>query len=245
MKRVDEVWKESAQVRVFLEGIRGAIPFFEAQLQTMMRLLEGLPVSTFLDLGCGDGILSAELLRRYPKARGVLLDFSEPMLEKARESLCGQSEGLDFVKADFSDKNWPERAMSMGLKSFDVIVSGYAIHHQGAAVKRTIFKAIYGLLNPGGIFINIDHVASHSERIREISNNLFIENLRSYHKARGKPGGFEEVRDIFIRRMAEEAGVLSTLGSQLRWLSEGGFVDVDCSFKSFELALFSGRKPGG
>jgi len=243
MKRVDEVWKESAQVGVFLEGIRGAIPFFEAQLETMMRLMEGVPVSTFLDLGSGDGILSAEILKRYPEARGVLLDFSEPMLEKAREALCGQSASLDFIKADFSDINWPERAMGPGLESFDVVVSGYAIHHQDSVVKRAIYKAIFKLLNPGGIFINIDHVASPTKRIRDISNALFIENLRSYHEEQGRPGSFEKVRDIFIRRMTEEGGVLSTLGSQLRWLSQEGFVEVDCSFKSFELALFSGRKP--
>jgi len=31
--------------------------------------------------------------------------------------------------------------------------------------------------------------------------------------------------------------------SQLDWLRELGFADVDCFFKAFELAVFGGRKP--
>ena len=43
------------------------------------------PVSRFLDLGAGDGPLSAVLLSRYPAAEPVLLDFSPPMLDAARD----------------------------------------------------------------------------------------------------------------------------------------------------------------
>ncbi len=243
MKRVDEAWKHEEQVRVFLENIRGAIPFLEAQLDTMMRLMEGLPVRSFLDLGCGDGILSQQILSKYPLARGTLLDFSGAMLEKAREGLKGKSRRLDFVEADFSNINWPESALGPGKKTFDVVVSGYAIHHQCEDVKKAIFKAIFDLLKPGGLFVNIDHIASPTERTREISNDFFIERLKAFHEAKGGAGDFEKVRDIFRRRMAEEAGVLSTLGAQFQWLSECGFIEVDCFFKSFELAVFSGRKP--
>ncbi len=243
MKRVDEAWKDDAQVRLFLEGIRGAIPFFEAQLETMMRLMKGQKVRSFLDLGCGDGILSSRILSEYPGAEGVLLDFSASMLEKARLNPGLESANLDFVRADFASPDWPSMAAGPAMKTFDLIVSGYAIHHQDAGVKRSIYNAVYELLSPNGLFVNIDHVASPTERVRDISNDFFIENLRSYHEGRGGAGVFEKVRDIFLQRMAEEAGVLSSLGSQLRWLGECGFIEVDCFFKSFELAVFGGRKP--
>jgi len=244
MKRVDEVWKGDEQVRLFLEGLMGAIPFFDAQIETMMSLIEGQSVTSFLDLGCGDGILSRAILSRYPSARGVLLDFSSPMLKKAREAFAGQAASLKFVRADFAVPDWPSKAGGATAKTFDVIVSGYAIHHQRAEVKRSIFKVIFELLSPGGYFINIDHVASPTKNIMDISNNIFIEHLKAYHESQGGPADFEKVRDIFLERMAEEAGVLSTLDSQIRWLGECGFIEVDCFFKYFELAVFGGRKPG-
>ncbi len=243
MRRVDEVWKHEEQIRVFLEGIRGAIPYFEDQVSVMMRIIKGLAPSSFLDLGCGDGILAERILCEYPEARGTLLDFSPLMLEKARANLEGAAPAMDFVEADLAASDWPVKAALHGDAAFDLIVSSYAIHHQGEKVKKSIYKAVHKLLNPGGLFINIDHVASTEERIRDISNNFFIESLRSYHEAQGGPGDFGKVRDIFLQRMAEEAPVLTTVSSQCTWLRELGFIEVDCFFKVFELAVFGGRRP--
>ena len=244
MGRVDEAWKGEDQVRVFLEGIRGAIPFFDAQLDTMMRLIEGLDLRTFLDLGCGDGILSSRVLAAFPNARGVLLDFSPPMLQKARRALGGRGAGIEFVEADLSDPDWAAIAAgASSTKAYDLIVSGYAIHHQPGDVKKRIYGAVFDLLDQGGIFINIDHVASPSERVRRISNNLFLERLRAFHEAENGPGDFEAVKNLFQRRVDGEAKVLSPVWEQCNWLKDIGFVEVDCFFKSFELAVFGGRRP--
>ena len=65
------------------------IPLAQEQIGVMMSILKmrGQPVENFLDLGCGDGILGAAILGAYPSSRGVFVDFSEPMLEQAREQL--------------------------------------------------------------------------------------------------------------------------------------------------------------
>ncbi len=243
MERVDEAWKGSEQVKFFLEGIRGAIPFFEAQLKTMMRLIEGLPAGAFLDLGCGDGILSSRILRAYPEARGTLLDFSPPMLEKARKALSDHGSNINFLKADLTSEDWPADVARAGIETFDIIVSGYAIHHLPNEVKKRVYGSVFSLLNPGGIFINIDHVSSPSERLKGISNGLFIESIREFHEKKGGPGDFEAVKKVFMKRVSGEGKVLAPLWDQCRWLSEIGFIEVDCSFKSFELAVFGGRKP--
>nr|WP_302104751.1 class I SAM-dependent methyltransferase [Polycladomyces sp. WAk] len=47
------------------------------------QLLAQHPPRLFLDLGCGDGILSHYLMDRFPHSQAVLVDFSGPMLEKA------------------------------------------------------------------------------------------------------------------------------------------------------------------
>jgi tRNA (cmo5U34)-methyltransferase len=35
----------------------------------------------------------------------------------------------------------------------------------------------------------------------------------------------------------------ATLEDQLRWLRDAGFADVDCAFKSWRFAVYSGRRP--
>jgi SAM-dependent methyltransferase len=84
--RTDEVWTTPSLVAVYLEGVRGAIPLAQEQIDIMLRLITacGGPIRSFLDLGCGDGVLSAAILQRYPQAEGVLVDFSAPMLDAAR-----------------------------------------------------------------------------------------------------------------------------------------------------------------
>src|SRR5574338_1454921 len=93
----DEVWKLPAIVNRFL-SYRAAIPMAQEQIGVMMSILktQAQPIESFLDLGCGDGILAGAILGEYPAARGVLADFSEPMLEQAREQLREYVDRLAF-----------------------------------------------------------------------------------------------------------------------------------------------------
>src|SRR5262245_44324319 len=97
--RSDTVWKSQALVAKYLTGIRGAIPCAAVQLDVMMRLIEagGRPVRSFLDLGSGDGVLAATILARYPKSRGVLVDFSPDMLAAAKARFARRDGKLEFT----------------------------------------------------------------------------------------------------------------------------------------------------
>ena len=86
----DSVWKNEQLVRKFLEGVRGSIPFAKEQIEVMLCLIDATLKNEnihFIDLGCGDGVLSAVILKRYPKAKGILIDFSPPMLTQAKIKL--------------------------------------------------------------------------------------------------------------------------------------------------------------
>src|SRR5699024_5802897 len=115
----------------------------------------------FLGLGCGDGILGATILGEYPSSRGVFVDFSEPMLEQAREQLKEYADQLVFENLDYGDPAWVNHVQACG--SFDAIVSGYSIHHQPDTRKRQIYEEIFSLLKSGGWFINVEHVSSESQ----------------------------------------------------------------------------------
>jgi tRNA (cmo5U34)-methyltransferase len=124
-------------------------------------LLEALPerVERFLDLGTGDGRLLALLRDRYPKARSVGVDASQPMLARATERF-GHDPEVELVVHDLA-----ERVVVPG--PFDTVVSGLAIHHLSDERKRGLFGEIYELLAPGGAFVNLDLVASTSPQQHE------------------------------------------------------------------------------
>ena len=236
--RSDEVWKASAVASIYLEGVRAAIPLAQEQLDVMLRLLAaGRPVRDFLDLGCGDGALGAAIFDRFPQARGVLVYFSEPMLEAARKRFAAQSYSVRCANADYGAASWIAAADAGG--PFDAIVSGYSIHHQPDGRKREVYQEIFGLLAPGGLFLNLEHVASASPWVASVHDGLFLDHLERHHPGRSRA----EVEKTYYNRPDSAANILAPLETQCQWLREIGYTDVDCYMKVFELAVFGGRKP--
>ena len=236
--RTDEVWKTSALVAVYLEGVRGAIPQAAEQIDIMLRLMAaaGRPIRRFLDLGCGDGVLSAAILGRHPQAEGVLVDFSAPMLEAARSRFAQQSGSVRFANVDYGLASWTRSVEEDG--PYDAVVSGYSIHHQPDIRKREVYTEVFGLLRRGGIFINVEHVSSASKWVESLNDELFIDHLHRGHAGASR----SEVAETYYHRPDKAANILAPVEMQCQWLREIGFIDVDCYLKVFELAVFGGRR---
>jgi tRNA (cmo5U34)-methyltransferase len=178
-------------------------------------LLEFLPaqIGRVLDVGSGGGRLLAMVKAARPAARCVALDFSPTMLQVLRNNFGGEA-GTTVVEHDFA------RVLPQ-LGSFDAVVSSFAIHHVPHERKRSLYGEIFGLLNPGGVFLNLEHVASPS--------------LTLHHKFLDALGNTPETEDLSNKLLDFEV--------QLAWLRQIGFVDVDCHWKWRELALLAGAKP--
>jgi tRNA (cmo5U34)-methyltransferase len=237
-------WKTAAAVEMFLKGRRGAIPAAALQLEIIGVLIDAWrpAPARVLDLGCGDGILGRMVLERFPETRVWFADFSGPMLKAAREKLAGDARAR-VVKADFGSKKWV-RAVGDG-PPFDVVVSGFAIHHQPHGRKRALYREIYDLLAPGGLFLNLDHVQSPTAEIEEVFTGYFVDHLFRFGRSSGSARSRGEIETEYRTRPDKKENVLAPLDEQCRWLREIGFADTDCYFRVLELALFGGRKTGG
>lgn len=178
-------------------------------------LLDHVPrdARRILDLGAGDGRLLAMLRIDRPHVRGVALDLSELMLEAARKRFAGD-ERVELVRHDLAE---PLPAIGR----FDAVVSSMAIHHLEHERKRSLYGEIFDVLEPGGVFANFEHVASPTHRLH-----------LAFYAAIGEPLEHEDPSDRLL-----------DVQSQLAWLREAGFDDVDCYWKWLEMALLIGVKP--
>jgi cyclopropane fatty-acyl-phospholipid synthase-like methyltransferase len=165
-----------------------------------------------LDLGCGDGRLTAFLLAEYPDSTAICVDLSPVMLDAARARFDGD-ERVTFVEHRL-DEPLPVDG------PFDAIVSSLAIHHVTDERKRTLYAEAAGLLAPGGVFANLEIVASPTPELHV--------RWREEMGARDDPS--DQLRDLF---------------SQLTWLEEAGLDHVDCIWKWRSLALMRGEKASG
>jgi SAM-dependent methyltransferase len=115
---------------------RGPETYFRAFLA---RVLELIPVGgTVLDLGCGAGLITADLTTR---ARVVGVDISAAQLELARRN----APAARLVRADMVEIAFPPR-------SFDAVVAFWATIHVRREVHASLFARIHGWLKPGGVF---------------------------------------------------------------------------------------------
>ncbi len=244
------IWKNEAVAQNFLNGVRDAIPLAKEQIDCLLRViaLTQTKVESFLDLGCGNGILGRAIADKYPEAQGTFIDISESMLAEAQTKFiqANSREGnshenrYQFLLEDFGNKSWLQ--VLSDQNRFDVIVSGFAIHHQPDSRKREIYQEIYNLLNPGGIFLNLEHVASHSKLGEEAFDQLFVDALFEYHRQTDPQKSRQAIAQNYYSRHDQNANILTLVETQCNWLREIGFIDVDCFLKLFEIALFGGIK---
>lgn len=242
MKRPKSEWQTKELATAFLGGVRGAIPGSALQLAVIEKIVRAWcsAPARILDLGCGNGILGRLLLEFFPDAHGVFVDFSDPMLDAAQANLSG-IQRADFIKADFGTSHWIDSVGSH--KPFDIVVSGFAIHHQPDRRKLELYSEIYKLLSPGGVFLNLEHVAPATAAGTRLFDEFFVDHLHSYHSRSDAGKTREMVAEIYYNRPDKKENMLAPLDDQCEWLREIGYEDVDCFFKVFELALFGGRKP--
>lgn len=178
-------------------------------------LLECLPTAParVLDLGSGGGRLLGLAKLSCPQAQFVGVDFSPTMIESFQSRFADDPS----VTAITHDLNEPLPNLGM----FDVVISSFAIHHLPHERKRTLYQEVFALLTPGGVFCNLEHVASPTVEL----HHQFLQKL-----------------DV---SPADEdpSNKLLDLETQLAWLREIGFAHVDCLWKWRELALLAGTKP--
>jgi SAM-dependent methyltransferase len=106
-----------------------------------LELLAPQPGELILDLGCGDGVLTRQIMDAG--ARVIGLDASPEMVEAAR------SRGVDAFVADAQALDLEAQAARFG--QFDAIFSNAALHWM--LDPDAVAAGAYAMLRPGGRFV--------------------------------------------------------------------------------------------
>ena len=123
----------------------GKISFHRALLDLMVKNSKVKDRSKILDVGCGTGLSSLKLLEKAD-CQIIGIDNSREMMAIFQDKI--KKLGL---KSNITCKLTDVDSMNFGANTFDIVVSSFVLHH--LVKKLPVFKKIYKLLKPGGIFI--------------------------------------------------------------------------------------------
>ena len=192
----------------------------------------------FLELGCGEGLITKLIHDKAPNNNFYLVDASEEMLSRAKANLSGSKSDISFRHLTFEDYSGSQSEDG----KFDMVFSANAIHHLDFTQKIALFTKIYKELKHGGLFMNIDVVhpsSAHSEEIQfELWRNWMNETLEKNGKG-SDVGKYDDIPSLYKNNLEDRP---SGLWDQLQSLSECGFRDVDCFYKYGIFAVYGATK---
>ncbi|MEY2419977.1 MAG: tRNA (cmo5U34)-methyltransferase [Acidimicrobiaceae bacterium] len=177
-----------------------------------------------IDLGAGTGLLAAAVLAEIPNADIILFDESEGMIGKAVQRFVGQGNVQTMIG---------DMTVSFPEGPFDAIISALAIHHLGHDQKKQLFSRIHESLLAGGIFVNVEQVLAPSPELELMYHQKHERHVVESHAPAEEWAASRErsLHDICI-----------DLGTQLNWLREAGFHEVDCLAKDWRFTTYAAWK---
>jgi tRNA (cmo5U34)-methyltransferase len=199
------------------------------------HFLKGGKRIKMLDLGCGDGIVTHEILAVDNAVSVTLLDGSGDMLAHAQERFKAYKD-MRYIQASFQEVLTGDMLDS----NFNFVVSSLAIHHLTLEEKKLFFHKIYLCLDAGGYFVNIDVVLSPTATLEQWYLLLWKEWIDEKKASLGIKGNY--FGDIVRRYKDNRDNKPDTLKDQMKALTDIGFRDVDCFYKYGIFTMYGGRK---
>jgi len=186
------------------------------------------PKGRLLDLGCGAGNFTLRVLSQVSPLDCVLVDLSQPMLERAEQRVRAATSGsVQTIQSDM-------RLLSFAPASFEIILAGQVLHHlRENAEWEAMFARFHEWLSPAGTLFVADFIAYDDPAIQELMLTRYAEYLANL--------GGEEYRDRVLAYCEAEDSPRS-IKYQFDLLGKAGFKEYDVLHKNALFAGFYARK---
>ena len=200
-----------------------AIPNMDIYYNTVVKLTKNYEKPKILDLGAGTGILTQLLYTQHPTADITLFDMSTEMLNVARQKF--ENMNFRYVEGNYLEYDFEEK--------YDIVVSSLSIHHLTDDEKEVLYRKIYDILTPSGIFINADQVNGETD----YTEKLFKKQDADYLNIQDIP---EEAKETLRQRRKLDKP--AKLSDTIRWYNDIGYRNVDVYYKYYRYFVIAGEK---
>ncbi|MBD3407345.1 MAG: ubiquinone/menaquinone biosynthesis methyltransferase [Candidatus Lokiarchaeota archaeon] len=176
-------------------------------------------VLDILDICCGTGDMLQELKSRF-SGRIIGIDFSKPMLDKARTLL--KTENLGLTLAEAKHLPFPD-------ETFDVLSISFATRNlnQSLDTLQTAIKEFHRVLRRGGLFLNLETTIPQRRPFKyllEVYTEIIVKTLgRIFTRSKDEYGFLaESIMSFYTRkRFAQIIGQSGFVQVQWKTLPPG------------------------
>jgi tRNA (cmo5U34)-methyltransferase len=181
-----------------------------------------------VDVGCGAGNYTLQLLQRLPALDVTLIDLSQPMLDRALQRVRPVAGGrVTAIQGDI-------RHTLLETESCDVVLAAAVLHHlRGEEEWRAVFAKLHAALRPGGSVWVFDLVESDIPGVQSLLRRRYGEHLTRLKD--------ETYRD-HVFAYIEREDTPRSLSFQLDLLRQAGFSASDVLHKNGCFAAFGAVK---
>lgn len=171
--------------------------------------LTGKPLK-LLDLGCGDGSMTLNLVPKSNILSYLGCDLSSPALDIARKEAAHLGINAKFLCDDMLNV-----VQELDSESIDLVLSSYAIHHLNAQKKQQLLQEISRVLTPKGQFVLIDIFREASE-----DRAAYIRNYMA------------QLRETWVNLSSDAQELIINHASEFDFPEHASFYQLECERQS-------------
>lgn len=201
------------------------------------RPVAAAPTLQVLELGCGTGFTTRQLLDSREDARILAVDNAPAMLAQARELLA---EPLAAGRLELRELDALSALQSIASDSVDIVASAYALHNFLSGYRSRVLAEILRVLKPGGVFVNGDRYAidDPAEHLRQLQ-----EEIRGYFRVFREMQRLDLLEQWVVHVFSDESEEhLMRLQPALNEMEALGYTQVKQHYRDGVNALVSGAK---
>jgi tRNA (cmo5U34)-methyltransferase len=135
-------------------------------------------------------------------------------------------------------------AAVLSPKTFDLVISSYALHHLDARDKRSVLDAVVPAMRLGGWFVNADIVRARAPQMEARIQEIRVRDVT--RRAAASDPRFESpasTRRTLDELEAAECDQPQTLDTDLSILRDSGLEDAEVVWREYREAVLIASRP--
>lgn len=213
-----------AMVAEYDSLILRAVPRYQ---ELIARLSAYLPDSMrrAVELGCGTGNYSLELVRRYPGLELTIVDASPEMLAATATRVAQAGGSVVSLESRFEE-------LELEPGAYDLVTSCLSLHH--VEDMAGLFRRLRPALAPGGHLVYGDQMGGGNAR----HSALNWGRMEAFWR---RPGHLTDEEQRSLREHARLHDHYVSIVDQLRWLEQAGFRELDVVWRNWMWGIITAR----